>query len=633
MAALVQACLPLLGAARSNRLWTEIAPSAAQAQFVFLATAFGALVYGFIENDFSILYVASHSNQALPLYYRISATWGAHEGSMLLWALILSGWALAVSLFSQGLPPVFKARVLGVMGLISFGILLFILSTSNPFERLLPMPADGHDLNPLLQDFGMTIHPPMLYMGYVGLAVAFSFAIAALLGGGLDAAWSRWSRPWTLIAWIFLTFGIVLGSWWAYYELGWGGWWFWDPVENASFMPWLMATALLHSLAVTEKRGAFKAWTVLLAIFAFSLSLLGTFLVRSGVLTSVHAFASDPARGLFILIFLFVVVGGSLLLYGLRAPILRDSVRYELLSKESLLLANNVLLVTAAASILLGTLYPLVLDALKLGKISVGSPYFARVFSPLMALILLLAGLGGLVPWRQVKLGPIAIRLSKLLPFVAITVGAAIALGIRTRDFQALMGIGLATWLLGTQGLALHQRIRHRGSLYQGLRSVSRSFYGMTLAHLGLSIFIVGVVVSNGYSEEKIVRLKPGDVSEIGPYQLRLKSIDPVDGPNFKAEEGHFEILDEGEILGTLAPQKRIYRVQQNPMTEAAIDPGLFRDLYVALGEPMDASAWSVRAYYKPLIRWIWLGGLMMMAGGLLSVLDRRYRIATSTGD
>ena len=633
MTALLQGCLPLLGAATSNRTLLEMAPAAARAQFIFLTTAFCSLVYGFIENDFSILYVASHSNQALPLYYRIAATWGAHEGSMLLWAMILSGWAFAVSLFSSGLPLLIKARVLGVMGLISVGVLLFILTTSNPFDRLIPMPTDGQDLNPLLQDFGMTIHPPMLYMGYVGLAVAFSFAIAALLGGGLDAAWSRWSRPWTLIAWIFLTFGIVLGSWWAYYELGWGGWWFWDPVENASFMPWLMATALLHSLAVTEKRGAFKAWTVLLAIFAFSLSLLGTFLVRSGVLTSVHAFASDPARGLFILVFLFIVVGGSLLLYGLRAPILKDTVRYEPFSREGLLLMNNVLLVTAAASILLGTLYPLVLDALKLGKISVGSPYFTRVFSPLLALLLLLAGLGTLVPWRQGNLGALAVRLSKLLPWVALALGVSVFLGLEIRDFQALTGIGLAVWLTGAQALALHQKIRLRKSIHEGLRAISRSFYGMTMAHLGLAVFIVGVVVSNGYSEEKIVRLGPGESSEIGPYQLRFVGIHPVDGPNFKAQEGYFEILDAGKTIGTLSPQKRIYRVQQNPMTEAAIDPGFFRDLYVALGEPMDSNAWSIRAYYKPLIRWIWLGGLMMMSGGILSVLDRRYRITKAEGD
>lgn len=625
--ALIQASLPLIGASRGIVLWMAAGAAAARAQFIFLASAFLALVTGFIEHDFSVLYVALHSNLALPLYYRISATWGAHEGSMLLWALILSGWGGAVSLFSRGLPLAFKARVLGVLGLISFGILLFIELTSNPFERVLPMPTDGQDLNPLLQDFGMTIHPPMLYMGYVGLAVAFSFAIAALLGGGLDAAWSRWSRPWTLVAWIFLTFGIVLGSWWAYYELGWGGWWFWDPVENASFMPWLMATALLHSLAVTEKRGAFKAWTVLLAIFAFSLSLLGTFLVRSGVLTSVHAFASDPARGLFILIFLALVVGGSLLLYALKAPQLRDQAHYTWLSRETLLLVNNLLLVTAAASILLGTLYPLILDALKLGKISVGPPYFSRIFTPLLSGILLLAGVASLVSWRSSSLKPLLPKLGRALLIVLPLTGA---ISLAKPDFSTgstVAGIGLALWLTVTQALALYQRLRLRANLREALSALPRSVIGMNLAHLGLAVFVVGVVVSNGHSEEKIVRLGPMESVKVGPYELRLKTVEAVKGPNFEAQEGHFEILEDQQVIGHLSPQKRIYQVQKNPMTEAAIDPGFTRDLYVALGEPLGDSAWSIRAYHKPMIRWIWLGGLMMMLGGLVSVSDRRYRL------
>jgi cytochrome c-type biogenesis protein CcmF len=608
----------------------DSALGAGRAQFLFLGTAFMSLIGGFIENDFSILYVASHSNSALPLYYRIAATWGAHEGSMLLWAFILSGWTFAVTLFSQGLTPVFRARVLGVMGLISLGILLFIQTTSNPFIRLVPMPPEGHDLNPLLQDFGMTIHPPMLYMGYVGLAVTFSFAIAALLGGTLDAAWSRWSRPWTLVAWVFLTFGIVLGSWWAYYELGWGGWWFWDPVENASFMPWLVATALLHSLAATEKRGAFKSWTVLLAIFAFSLSLLGTFLVRSGVLTSVHAFAADPARGLFILVFLALVVGSSLLLYGLRAPKIQDSTRFAWVSRESLLLLNNILLVTASASILLGTLYPLVLDALKLGKISVGSPYFARVFTPLMAPVVLLAGVAGRISWREAQPAKIAAEFLPLGIPVLILTGLFGAFVEGPRDIALFAGLGAAIWLILSQGLTLWKRLQNRNRLTEGLAMLSPSFIGMNLAHLGLAAFVIGVTVSGAHSEEKIVRMAPGDSVTLGGYRFAFRGVETINGPNYRAQQGRFEVYQEERPVTVLSPQKRVYQSQKNPMTEAAIDAGLRRDLYVALGEPLEGSAWSVRVYVKPYIRWIWLGGLIMMAGGLFSLSDRRYRLKSS---
>jgi cytochrome c-type biogenesis protein CcmF len=591
--------------------------------------AFACLIDSFIVNDFSVRYVAEHSNSDLPLYYRIAATWGAHEGSMLLWAVILGVWTFAVTVFSGSLSEEFLARVLGVMGLISVGILLFILLTSNPFERLVPMPSDGGDLNPLLQDFGMTIHPPMLYMGYVGLSVAFSFAIAALLGGSLDSAWARWSRPWTLVAWIFLTFGIVLGSWWAYYELGWGGWWFWDPVENASFMPWLVTTALLHSLAATEKRGAFKAWTVLLAIFAFSLSLLGTFLVRSGVLTSVHAFASDPARGLFILVFLAVVVGSSLLIYALKAPAIKDTARYTLISRENLLLVNNVLLVTAAASILLGTLYPLVLDALHLGKISVGPPYFSSVFAPLMAPAVVLAGIAPLFAWREACVPKLIQQLRWLAPLCLLLGVAATGLFWSVSDIKTLAGLSMGFWLVGSAGLSLWNRIRLRETALAGVRSQSLSVYGMTLAHVGIAVFLVGVVLSSSYSEEKIVRLAPEDTVQLGPYAFTFKGVTDVVGPNFRAQEGSFMVESHGKPIASLNPQKRIYKVQRNTMTEAAIDPGLTRDLYVALGEPMDGAAWSVRVYYKPFIRWIWLGGLLMMAGGLCSVADRRYRLAT----
>jgi cytochrome c-type biogenesis protein CcmF len=607
----------------------SVGRAAGRAQFFFLAVAFACLIDSFIVNDFSVRYVAEHSNSDLPLYYRIAATWGAHEGSMLLWAVILGLWTFAVTVFSGSLSEEFLARVLGVMGLISVGILLFILLTSNPFERLVPMPSDGGDLNPLLQDFGMTIHPPMLYMGYVGLSVAFSFAIAALLGGSLDSAWARWSRPWTLVAWIFLTFGIVLGSWWAYYELGWGGWWFWDPVENASFMPWLVATALLHSLAATEKRGAFKAWTVLLAIFAFSLSLLGTFLVRSGVLTSVHAFASDPARGLFILVFLAVVVGSSLLIYALKAPAIKDTARYTLISRENLLLVNNVLLVTAAASILLGTLYPLVLDALHLGKISVGPPYFSSVFAPLMAPAVVLAGIAPLFAWREACVPKLIQQLRWLAPLCLLLGVAATGLFWSVSDIKTLAGLSMAFWLVGSAGLSLWNRIRLRETALAGVRSQSLSVYGMTLAHVGIAVFLVGVVLSSSYSEEKIVRLAPEDTVQLGPYAFTFKGVTDVVGPNFRAQEGSFMVESHGKPIASLNPQKRIYKVQRNTMTEAAIDPGLTRDLYVALGEPMDGAAWSVRVYYKPFIRWIWLGGLLMMAGGLCSVADRRYRLAT----
>ena len=624
--AITQGTFPLLGAARGIPLWMTVGRAAGRAQFLFLAVAFGCLVQGFIVNDFSILYVASHSNSELPLYYRIAATWGAHEGSILLWALILSVWTVAVTLFCRSLTLPFQARVLGVMGLISTGILLFILLTSNPFDRLMPMPPDGNDLNPLLQDFGMTIHPPMLYMGYVGLSVAFSFAIAALLGGTLDSAWARWSRPWTLVAWIFLTFGIVLGSWWAYYELGWGGWWFWDPVENASFMPWLVATALLHSLAATEKRGAFKAWTVLLAIFAFSLSLLGTFLVRSGVLTSVHAFASDPARGLFILVFLALVVGSSLLLYALRAPSIRDSAHYALISRENLLLINNILLVTAAASILLGTLYPLVLDALNWGKISVGPPYFSNVFAPLMAPVVLLAGIAPLFSWREAKIAKVFGKIRWLAP-VAVTLGIiTTALFWDLKEIKVLAGLSMAFWLIGGTLLSLWSRVRLRSSLLEGFQSQSLSAYGMTVAHCGIAVFLVGLVLSDRHSVEKVVRLAPGESAAIGAYDFIFKGIKTVDGPNFKAQEGLFEVRSEDRLITELKPQKRSYHVQRNTMTEAAIDPGVTRDLYVALGEPLDAGAWSVRLYYKPFIRWIWFGGLFMMMGGFLALLDRRYR-------
>jgi cytochrome c-type biogenesis protein CcmF len=626
--ALAQGSLPLLGAARGVSSWMHLARPAAQGQFVFVAIAFGCLTHAFVTNDFSVLYVASNSNSALPLQYRIAGVWGGHEGSLLLWVLMLTGWTMAVSVFSSHLPDDIVARVLGVLGLVSVGFLCFMLFTSNPFDRLLPAAMDGRDLNPLLQDPGMVLHPPMLYMGYVGFSVAFAFAIAALLSGRLDATWARWSRPWTTTAWAFLTLGIALGSWWAYYELGWGGWWFWDPVENASFMPWLVGTALIHSLAVTEKRGSFKSWTVLLAIFAFALSLLGTFLVRSGVLTSVHAFATDPKRGVFILAFLVVVIGGSLALFAWRAHRVGLGGRFEVVSRESFLLTNNVLLVVAAGSVLLGTLYPLFLDALGLGKISVGPPYFEAVFAPLMAPALFLMGVGPMARWKQAGLPELAVRLK--WAFV-VSVAAALLLPLTMGKWTPLasFGILLAAWIVASSVTTLVSRLRQTpgASVISKLRAQSRSYYGMLLAHTGVAVFVVGVTMVKTYEAEKDVRLAIGDTVELGGYAFRFDALDDVKGPNYMATRGTISVTRGGSPVSTMHPEKRIYNVQKNAMTEAAIDTGFTRDLYVSLGEPVDDKAWVVRVQVKPFVDWIWGGCVLMALGGLLAVLDRRYRV------
>ena len=627
---IIQGTLPIIGAHKRIVPWMQLARRAAWAQFVFMLIAFLALTSAFINNDFSLVYVAQNSNSALPVQYRISAVWGAHEGSLLLWAFILSIWSVAVAGFSRTLPLDTVARVLGIMGLISIGFLLFMLLTSNPFARipLNSIPADGRDLNPLLQDIGLVMHPPMLYMGYVGFSVAFAFAVAALLGGRLDAAWARWSRPWTAVAWIFLTVGIALGSWWAYYELGWGGWWFWDPVENASFMPWLVGTALLHSLAVTEKRNAFKSWTVLLAIFAFSLSLLGTFLVRSGVLTSVHAFATDPARGVFVLMFLGIVVGGSLTLYAWRAPMIKGVGGFQLLSRETLLLSNNVLLVVVTTTILLGTLYPLLLDALGLGKISVGPPYFNSVFVPLGTIIAVLMGIGPLARWKQND--P-----QQMLKTLRIPAAISLLLGILFiplffSDFSvlAMLGIALAIWIVATLVVDLRHRLRNKGALWQGLQNLPRQYYSMTIAHLGVAIFAVGITLTSHYSVEKDVRMAPDQTLSLAGYDFHFFGLKKSQGPNYESHRGIMKVSKNGKPVATLYPEKRLYFVQQNPMTEAAIDAGLFRDIYISLGEPLpDGKAWAVRLYYKPFIRWIWLGALVMAFGGLLAATDKRYRI------
>ncbi len=622
--ALVQGVLPLTGTLVANPQTQislqSLARPAAALQFALVAFAFGALATSFLSNDFSVLYVSQHSNSLLPKPYQFAAVWGGHEGSLLLWVLMLTLWSVAVALFSRSLPLDMVARVLGVLGLISVGFLLFILTTSNPFERLLPAALDGRDLNPLLQDPGLVIHPPMLYMGYVGMSVAFAFAVAALLSGRLDAAWARWSRPWTVIAWAFLTFGIGLGSWWAYYELGWGGWWFWDPVENASLMPWLVATALIHSLMATEKRGSFKAWTVLLAIAAFSLSLLGTFLVRSGVLTSVHAFATDPKRGVFVLLFLAVVVGSSLTLFAWRAPRVTLGGRMELVSRESFLLANSVLLVVATAAVLLGTIYPLVIDALNLGKLSVGPPYFNAVFAPLLVPAIFLIIPGSVARWRDAQVREIAYTL-RWTALGALVLGAGLPFVLGTWTWGSALGLFLGAWVaLGT----LQQvwvRVRKPGR-------IGASFWGQQIAHFGMAVLVVGVTGVKSYEVERDVRMQVNDVVTIAPYTFRLKSLDEVMGPNYKATRADVEVLRDGQLLEVLQPEKRRYFSSAMPMTEAAIDSGFMRDLYVSLGEPLNdtRTEWSVRVYFKPFVPWLWAGVLLMVLGGVLAAVDRRYR-------
>jgi cytochrome c-type biogenesis protein CcmF len=610
--ALLQAVLPL-----SKAAWMGVARPAAQAQTLLVAFAFGCLVHAFVTNDFSVQYVALNSNSALPLQYRIAGAWGGHEGSLLLWCLMLGIWMTAVSFFSAHLPEEMVARVLGVMGLVSAGFLAFMLFTSNPFDRLFPVPADGRDLNPLLQDPGMVIHPPMLYMGYVGFSVAFAFAVAALLSGRLDAAWARWSRPWTTVAWVFLTLGIALGSAWAYYELGWGGWWFWDPVENASFMPWLVGTALIHSLAVTEKRGAFRSWTVLLAIVAFGLSLLGTFLVRSGVLTSVHAFAVDPKRGVFILALFAVLIGGALALYAWRTSRIGLGGDFEPVSRESLLLANNVLLTAAAGTVFLGTLYPLVIDAFGAGKISVGPQYFEAVFVPVMAPALFLMGVGPLARWKRASLPELAVLLRWAL---AVSLVLGLILPFAFGQWHALVGFGLslAAWIVLTALLSFRRRWKQ-----------TRSHYGMVVAHVGVAVFVVGVTLVKGYETDADVKIRAGETVELAGYVFRFDGVSRVAGPNYTAAQAKILVSRDGKPVTVMYPERRVYTVQEQVMTEAAIDPGLTRDLYVSLGDPLDErGTWLLKVQHKPFVDWIWGGCLLMALGGLLAASDRRYRVA-----
>ncbi|HEY0060667.1 MAG TPA: heme lyase CcmF/NrfE family subunit [Telluria sp.] len=625
--ALVQGILPMIGSLRGNQHWMAIARPAAYGQCAFVTLAFLCLVYSFVANDFSVAYVAAHSNSTLPVHFRVTASWGGHEGSLLLWTQMLVAWTLAVALFSKQLPQETVARVLAVMGLISVGFLCFMLFTSNPFERLLPFSVDGADLNPLLQDFGMIFHPPLLYMGYVGFSVAFAFAIAALIGGQLDAAWARWSRPWTLVAWMFLTLGIFLGSFWAYYELGWGGWWFWDPVENASFMPWLVGTALIHSLAVTEKRGSFKSWTVLLAIVAFSLSLLGAFLVRSGVLTSVHAFATDPQRGLFLLVFLSVTVGSALLLFAWRAPTMGQGGRFSLFSRESLLLVNNVLLVVAAATVFLGTLYPLFLDALGLGKISVGPPYFDTVFAPLMMPLLVLMAIGPFVRWKQARWQDVLRNLRWIAAAtVLLSVSVSVILGASP---MLACGLAIALWVLLATGWQLTQRLRHAAAgtpFVQRLTSLPRSYWGMIIAHAGIGVFVIGVTLAKGAETAKDLSMQLGDTATAAGYTFRLTELGQASGPNYTATQAVFVVSHDGEQIAVMKPEKRLYTVKNMPMTEAAIDRGFTRDLYISLGEAVNNTTWLVRVQHKPFMSWIWGGCIIMALGGLMAALDRRYR-------
>jgi len=619
--------VPMVGAWRGQRWAMNLAPSLAAGVFVFLSIAFACLTIVFLQDDFSVKVVASNSNSLLPQMYKFSAVWGNHEGSLLLWVWILGAWSLAVAIASRGLPLVVLSRVLAVLGLIGVGFIAFSLFTSNPFERLLPgVAAEGNDLNPLLQDPGLIIHPPLLYMGYVGLAVPFAFAVAALMGGRLDASWAKWSRPWTNVAWAFLTLGIMLGSWWAYYELGWGGWWFWDPVENASFMPWLVGTALIHSLAVTEKRGLFRSWTVLLAIAAFSLSLLGTFLVRSGVLTSVHAFAADPERGLFILIFLVLVVGGSLTLYAFRAPTVASPISYELESRESLLLANNLIFAVSAIVVLLGTLFPLLMDALGQGKYSVGPPYFNAVFVPAMALLAPFMAVGPISRWKQDSSKR---WLSELGVPAVVCILVAIAapwVGVGEVNVWASLSVLLAAWLVLGLVRDLQVRMRGVGSGSALFARLTPSYLGMLMAHFGFALTVIGATFVTQFSAERDLRMEVGDTVTLNGYAFVLEELTVVEGPNYAADRGIFLVSVDDQLFTTLMPEKRRYVASGQIMTEAAIDAGAMRDLYIALGEPLGDGAWSVRVQHKPLVRWIWFGALMIGVGGLTTSFDRRYR-------
>ncbi|MEC8376658.1 MAG: heme lyase CcmF/NrfE family subunit [Pseudomonadota bacterium] len=628
------AVYPLWGAHRQHETLMATAKPLAIGLFLFTLIAYVCLTYAFVTDDFSVAYVAQHSNSRLPIYYKITAVWGGHEGSFLLWVLMLSVWTVAVAIFSKGIPLAMVARVLSVLGMVGIGFYLFMLLTSNPFNSMLPFfPVDGRDLNPLLQDFGMIIHPPMLYMGYVGFSVAFAFAISALISGQLDSTWARWSRPWVIAAWAFLTVGIALGSWWAYYELGWGGWWFWDPVENASFMPWLVGTALMHSLAVTEKRKAFKSWTVLLAIAAFSLSLLGTFLVRSGVIVSVHSFASDPTRGLFILGILIVLSGFGLLLYALRASSLKSPGRYQAFSREVLLMGNNVFLCAATLVVLLGTLLPLVHKELGLGSISVGAPFFNQMFTLLIVPFVLMLGLGPLTRWKQQKASELQKQLL-LAGGIALSAGVLVNFTYDTPTFMGVLGMVLVFWILVTTTQEVMQRIsampdnNDNNTLIKKLGKLTPSHWGMVLGHVGFAILIIGVTLVSNYELERDVRMDVGDTVTLSGYDFTFKAVKEIEGPNYNADAGVFDVSRNGEFIAQLVPEKRLYIVQRMPMTEAAIHSTIARDLFIAMGEPLDNGAWAIRIYIKPFVIWLWAGAVVMAIGGIFSISDKRYRMA-----
>ncbi|NQY26400.1 MAG: heme lyase CcmF/NrfE family subunit [Piscirickettsiaceae bacterium] len=624
--ACIQMIVPLVGAQQGNSRLMAVAKPVVWGQFLFVALAFVILTFAFISDDFSVRYVAQHGNTQMPLLYKVSAVWGAHEGSLLLWVMLLAAWGAALTLFTKSIPVEMMSRVIAVMGMISIGFLAFMIFTSNPFERLYPLVMEGQGLNALLQDPGLALHPPLLYMGYVGFSVAFSFAIAALIGGNLDSAWARVSRPWTIAAWVFLTAGITLGSWWAYNELGWGGWWFWDPVENASLMPWLLGTALIHSLAVTDKRAALKRWTVLLAILAFSASLLGTFIVRSGVLTSVHAFATDPERGVFILAFLFIVIGGSLTLYAWRAPSISLGGRFNFMSRESFILANNVLILVIAAFVLLGTLYPLIYDAMGWGKISVGFPWFNQMLLWFSPLLLILLGIGPVTHWRQVSLNHVWKQIrTPLVLTIVLTSGLTIIFSLGFSN--ALLGLFLALWVL-ISSLSIWLKPLANGKPLSSLVNRSASYYGMLVAHFGVGILVIGITFVSSHEIEKDLSMAPGDSYQMASYLFTFEGVKEVVGTNYVAQQGIVNVFKDDILIAKLRPEKREYSTQTMPMTEAAIDVGIWRDLYVSLGDEILDGAWSLRLYYKPFVRWIWAGGLLIALGGFLAGIDRRYRFA-----
>ena len=624
---IILGAFPIIGAHRNNLLWMSLARPLTAGVFVFLGISILILAYAFATDDFSVQFVAQHSNSALPTRYKLTAVWGGHEGSFLLWTFMLAGWMLAVAIFSKSLPIDFVARVLGVLGLLCGAYILFMLATSNPFDRIIPLPpADGADLNSALQDFGFIVHPPTLYMGYVGFSVVFAFAIAALLSGRLDAAWARWSRPWANIAWAILTIGIALGSWWAYYELGWGGWWAWDPVENPPLITWLFGTALIHSLAMTEKRGMFKNWTVLLAILAFSGSLLGTFITRSGLLTSVHAFASDPSRGFFILGILGLAVGGALLLFALRAPLMKSEFGFDLVSREIFLLVNNVILVVASASIFLGTLFPMVYQAVTGDLISIGPPYFNAIFVPLMIILVLFVGVGPLSRWKRTSTAYLIQQLSKVA-MAGVVVGVVLPFFILLEcSLAATLAVALGAWLTLSIVKDISNKVSNKLTIWQGLGSLSLSYYGMQAAHFGIAVMFVGVGLTSYFSSEKSVLLQPGQSTELDAYSFTFMQSTPVTGPNYIGDEAQIMVRRNDADIEVLYPQRRVYLASGTPSTEMAIDAGFLRDLFVTLGEEKESGAWSMTIYVKPFVRWIWLGAILMAFGGTLAAGDKRYR-------